>query len=86
MVRKHQVIHNQVIPKAHQHGVSSCALQQYDLNGSATSILHYNYQLCIFWHQYHEYVYHYDRDSINHSPWCMTTEGFIHVNKIAIIL
>ena len=34
MVRKHQVIHNQVIPKVHQHGVSSCALHQYDLNGS----------------------------------------------------
>ena len=49
MVRKHQVIHNQVIPKAHQHGVSSCALHQYDLNGTATNILHYHYQLCIFW-------------------------------------
>ena len=31
MVRKRQVI-----PKAHQHGVSSCALHQYDLNGGAT--------------------------------------------------
>src|SRR5215216_4201205 len=61
--------YNQVIPKVHQHGVSSCALHQYDLNGSATHMLHYHYQLCIFWHQYYEYVYHHDRDSteIDHS-------------------
>src|SRR4051812_21918626 len=52
MVRKYQMIHNQMIPKVHQHGVSSCALHQYDLNGSATNMLHYHYQLCIFWHQY----------------------------------
>ena len=51
MVCKYQMIHNQVIPKLHLHVVSSCALHQYDLNGSATSILHYHYQLCIFWHQ-----------------------------------
>ena len=69
MVLKHQMIHNQVIPKVHLHGVSSCALHQYDLNDSATSILHYHYQLCSFWHQYYEYVYHYDRDSINHLHW-----------------
>ena len=43
MVRKHQLIHNQVIPKAYQHGVSSCALHQYDLNSSATNNLHYHY-------------------------------------------
>ena len=69
MVHKYQMIHNQVIPKAHQHGVSSCALHQYDLNGSATSMLHYHYQLCIFWLQHYEYVYHYYRDSskIDHS-------------------
>ena len=45
MVRKYQMIHNQVIPKARLHGISSCALQQYDLNGSATNMLHYHYQL-----------------------------------------
>ena len=39
------------------------------LNGSATNMLHYHYQLCIFWHQYYEYVYHYNRDSINHLHW-----------------
>ena len=43
MVRNHQLIHNQVIPKAHQHGFYSCALHQYDLNGSATNKLHYHY-------------------------------------------
>ena len=84
MVRKYQVIHNQVIPKVHLHGVSSCALYQYDLNDSATSMLQYHYQLCIFWHQYYEYVYHYDRDSIYIK--CMTIEGFIHVNRTTIIL
>ena len=40
MVRKYRMIHNQVIPKVHQHGVSSCALHQYDLNGSATNELY----------------------------------------------
>ena len=69
MVRKYQMIHNQVIPKVHPHGVSSWALQQYDLNDSATSMLHYHYQLCIFWHQYYEYVYHYDRDPTNYFHW-----------------
>ena len=39
MVRKHQVIRNQVIPKAHPHGDSSFALHQYDLNGSAKNML-----------------------------------------------
>ena len=42
-VRKYQVIHNQVVSKVHQYGVSSCALHQYDLNGSATNKLHYHY-------------------------------------------
>ena len=60
--RKYQVIHNQVIPKVHQNGVSSCALYQYDANSSATNKLHYHYQLCIFWLQHYEYVYHYYRD------------------------
>ena len=55
-----QMIHNQVIPKVHQNGVSSCALHQYDLNGSVIDMLQYHYQLCIFWHQYYEYVYHHD--------------------------
>ena len=56
-------------PKVHQYGVSSCALHRYDLNGSATNKLHYHYQLCIFWLQHYEYVYHYYRDSskIDHS-------------------
>ena len=27
------MIHNQVVPKVHQYGVSSCALHRYDLNG-----------------------------------------------------
>ena len=46
MVRKHQVIHNQVISKAHQHGVSSCALHQYDLNGSVIRLQRiYNFLL-----------------------------------------
>ena len=45
MVRKYQMTHNQVIPKAHLHGVSSCALHQYDINGSATNKLHYHYFL-----------------------------------------
>src|SRR3990170_2874378 len=69
MVRKYQVIHNQVIPKVHRNGVSSCALHQYDPNDSATNKLHYHYQLCIFWFQHYEYVYHYYRDStkIDHS-------------------
>ena len=82
-----QVIQNQVTPKVHQHGVSSCALHQSDLNGSSTNMLHYHYQLCIFWHQYYEYVYHYDRDStrINHLHW-VTIQGFIHVNRTTIIL
>src|SRR6187399_2061256 len=69
MVREHQVIHNQVIPKAHQHGVSSCALHQYDLNGSVTNKLHYHYKLCIFWLQYYEYVYNYDQESTNYFHW-----------------
>ena len=64
MVRKYQVIHNQVIPKVHQNGVSSCALHQYDLNGNATNKLHYHYQLCIFWLQYYEYVCHYYQNLI----------------------
>ena len=38
-------------------------------NGSATNKLHYHYQLSIFWHQYYEYVYYHDRDSINHQHW-----------------
>ena len=58
-IRKYQVIHNQVIPEVHQNGVSSCALHQYDLNGSAKNKLHYHYQLCIFWLQYYEHVYCY---------------------------
>ena len=86
MVHKYQMIHNKVTPKVHLHGVSSCALHQYDLNGSATNMLHYHYQLCIFWHQYYEYVYHYDRDPTNHFIGCMTIEGFIHVNRTTIIL
>src|SRR4051812_40377743 len=59
----------QVTPKVHQYGVSSCVLYRYDLNGSATNKLHYHYQLCIFWLQHYEYVYHYYRDSsrIDHS-------------------
>ena len=59
MVHKYQVIHNKVIAEVHQNGVSSCALYQYDLNGSAINKLHYHYQLCIFWLQYYEHVYHY---------------------------
>ena len=43
MVRKHQMIHKQVISKIHLYGVSSCALHRYDLNGSATNKLHYHY-------------------------------------------
>ena len=35
------MIHNQVVPKDHHYGVSSCALHRYDLNGSATNKLHY---------------------------------------------
>ena len=42
-VRKHQMIHNQVIPKIHLYGVSSCALHRYDPNGSATNKLYYHY-------------------------------------------
>ena len=86
MVHKYQMIHNQVIPIIHPDGVSSCALHQYDLNGSAINMLHYHYQLCIFWHQYHEYVYHYDRHLITIHIGCMTIEGFIHVNRTTIIL
>src|SRR3954463_4085333 len=55
--------HNQVVSKVHQYGVSSCALYRYDLNSSATNKLHFHYQLCIFWLQLYEYVYHYYRDS-----------------------
>ena len=45
----------EVIPKVYPHGVSSCVL--------------HHCQLCIFWHQYYEYVYYYDQDSINHQHW-----------------
>ena len=58
------VRNNQVIPEVHQNGVSSCALHQYDLNGSATNKLQYHYQLCIFWRQYYEHVYHYYQDLV----------------------
>ena len=39
--------------------------------------------ITIFWH---EHVYHYDRDSINHSFRCKTIEGIIQINRVTIIL
>ena len=46
--------------------------------GGTISLLSY-----IFWH---ENVYHYDRDSINHSFRCKTIEGIIQINRVTIIL
>ena len=71
MVRMSQTFQKRVSPKIHQHGASSCVLHQYDLHGSATSKWYYHYY---FWH---ENVYYYDRDSINHSFRCKTIEGII---------
>ena len=64
-----QMIRNQVNPKVHQNGVSSCVLHQCDLNGSATSMWDYHHSVYIIWHQCYEHVYHYYQDSteINHS-------------------
>src|SRR5215216_7389413 len=69
MLRMVRMCQNQVTPKVHRHGGSSCALHQYDISGSATRKWYYHYQLYIFWYQCYEHVYHYERDSIKHSHW-----------------
>src|SRR3954468_10800919 len=48
MICMSQVIQNQVSPKIHQHGASSCVLYQYDSNCSATSMWSYHYYLISF--------------------------------------
>ena len=45
MVRMSQTFQKWVSPKIHQHGASSCVLNQYDLHGSATSKWYYHYYL-----------------------------------------
>ena len=73
--------------KIHPYGVSSCALHQYDLNGSATNKLHYHYQLCIFLLQHYEYVYHYYRDSTKTDHSLKVHDHKItHINRTIIIL
>ena len=79
MVRMSHSFQKRVSPKIHLHGASSCVLSQYDLNSSATSMWYYHY----FWH---EHVYQYDRDSINHSFSVQTIEGIIQIDRVTIIL
>ena len=84
---KYQVIHNQVIPKSHQHGVSSCALHQYDLNGSATNKLHLSLlSLHLLVSMLWICVSLRSRSNKSFSLVCMTTEGFIHVNRTTSVL
>src|SRR3954470_24873968 len=83
MVRMSQVIQNQVSPKIHQHGASSCVLYQYESNCSATSMWYYHYYLisfgmnmCITTIEI-QYTIHFR---------CKTIEGIIQINRATIIL